>query len=361
MSRKYRSDPTDRTNPTDVKHPGNQNMRLSDIGEQGLIERIAAMYGPGASTPGLVTGIGDDAAVLKPDESSMLTLVTTDMLNENMDFILNSITPWQIGWKAVAVNMSDIAAMGGLPTWTFTSVGLRKDMSVDFVEDLYRGMADCVNEFGSALAGGDSNSVTGDMVLSITQMGKVEPSNLALRSGAREGDRLLVTGYLGDSLAGLKLILNYGIAEARKINDRLVKTHYEPMPRIAEARAAVETGFVHAMMDLSDGLGADLPKMCHASRVGARVYARQLPVSTDLIQSSLLEREDPVELSAGGGEDFELLIAVSPGSADKVSRAIHDATGTHVTEIGEITLGQPEIVYENGSVKPIHGGYQHFK
>jgi thiamine-monophosphate kinase len=335
-------------------------MRLCDIGEEALIERIVQENLLPKSGPGLVVGVGDDAAVLDLGQG-VLTLMTTDMLIEGVHFLLDPINPYELGWKSVAVNISDIAAMGGLPTWTFASIGFKPDTEVDFIDSLYRGMTECAGRYGSALIGGDTNSVNGDAVINICQMGEVEPGRLALRSGAGIGDRILVTGRLGDSLGGLKLILKYGLGEAARISNQLVKAHIMPTPRIAEARAAVELHDIRAMMDISDGLAADLPKLCKASGVGAVVYAEKLPVGDELRRAAEMLDADAADLAAGGGEDFELLMAVAPEDVAKVADSVESHTGTKVTEIGEIVEGLVEIVCTDGTRKPLKGGWEHFR
>lgn len=335
-------------------------MKLSEIGEEALIEHINRVFRLPKAGLGLVVGVGDDTAVLQPDLQGMLILFTTDMLTERMDFLLDSITPYQLGWKAVAANISDIAAMGGMPTWTLASIGFRPDTELEFIDELYRGMIDCITRYGSTLVGGDTNSVKGDAVLSIAQMGKVEQDRLALRSGACIGDRILVTGFLGDSRGGLELLLKYGIEKAVSISQPLIDAHYTPLPRVPESRDAVGTGAVHAMMDLSDGLGADLPKLCKASKVGAVVYADRLPVSDELRYAAGILGMDVTELAAGGGEDFELLLAVAPEDVQTVMDAVERVTGTRVTDIGEIVEGPVEIAYPNGGRKPLSGGWEHF-
>ena len=184
-------------------------MRLSEIGEEALIERLVKEHLLPESAAGLVVGVGDDAAVLDLGDG-MLTIVTTDMLVENTHFRLELIAPHQLGWKSVAANMSDVAAMGGVPTWTFVSIGLKPDTEVSLVDELYLGVTECASTFGSKVVGGDTNAVEGNSVISVTQLGCVEPDWLALRSGAQIGDRLLVTGWLGNSRAGLELLLKYG-------------------------------------------------------------------------------------------------------------------------------------------------------
>jgi thiamine-monophosphate kinase len=242
--------------------------------------------------------------------------------------------------------------MGGKPTYTFISLALRPDMDVEWVDSLYEGMQACAQEYGSAIAGGDTNSVPGEIAISVTQLGEAE--TVAHRAGARAGDRLVVTGHLGDSRGGLELLLRFGREESR-----LTAVHLTPTPRVAEARAAVGTGAVRAMMDLSDGLGADLPKLCKASGVGALVYADELPISDDLRAAAERLGTDPVELAAGGGEDFELLMAVGPEDVDAVIAAV-ESVGTRATEIGEVTDSEVEIVYPDGTRKPVGGGWEHF-
>ena len=334
-------------------------MKLSDIGEEALIEHIAECFPLPKSGPGLVIGVGDDAAVLSGGDE--YTIVTTDMLSEGMDFLFESITPYQLGWKSVAVNVSDIAAMGGIPTWTLVSMGFKPDTHVDFIDELYRGMIACTERFGSKLIGGDTNAVRGDAVISVTQMGKVKPENLARRSGARVGDRILVTGCLGDSIGGLELLFKFGIQKASEISGRLIEAHFMPVPRVPEANAVVSTHAVRSMMDLSDGLGADLPKLCKASGVGALVYAEKLPVSDDLRHAAEALGTSATNMSAGGGEDFELLMTCAPEDVGKIIDAVESETGTRVTEIGEIIEGPVKIVYPDGTRKPLTGGWEHFK
>ncbi len=329
-------------------------MKLSELGEEALIKRLAEQGFIAKSGSGLIVGIGDDAAVL-PGPDGMYTLVTTDMLTERIDYLPEWITPYELGWKCVAVSISDIAAMGGLPTWTFPSIGLKPDTEVESVDELYRGMAECARRFGSEIAGGDTNSVKGDDTFSITQLGQVEPDKIMLRSGAKIGDRILVTGHLGDSRSGLELLLKYGTEEARRKFAHLVESHVIPMPRVQEARAAVGTGAVHAMMDLSDGLGADLPKLCKASGVGAVIYADKLPISDELRRAADMLDMDATQLAASGGEDFELLMAVDPAAVDSVILACGSTT-----EIGEIVDGVIQMSLSDGTRQSLTSGWEHF-
>ena len=335
-------------------------MRLSDIGEEGLLAHLFLNHHIANKADGVVIGVGDDAAVLSADGSGMLTIVTTDMLSERVDYLDETITPYMLGWKSVAVNISDIAALGGIPTWTLVSLGFRPDTDVSYIDEIYRGLTDCIDRFGSQIIGGDMNSVIGDDVISITQLGKVEPSMLIRRSGAKVGDRILVTGDLGQSRAGYELLTRDGLAISMAKHKVVTEAHLMPIPRVPEARSAASTGFINAMMDISDGLGSDLPKLCAASGVGAVVYADKLHPSDALIAAADDMRMNSIDLMLSGGEDFELLNTADPENVSAVIDAIQTTTGTLVTEIGEIVETGIELLFADGTSKPIAKGWEHF-
>lgn len=334
-------------------------MLISDFGgENAVIKLIESKYG-GLADDRVVVGIGDDAALLRTGGDKLL-IVTTDLLVEGTHFRRDIIDPYSLGWKSVAVNISDIAAMGGVPTWAFVSIAL-PDMDVSFVESLYEGMNAVSSKFGSRIIGGDTNRVDGNIVINVTQLGEVEEARAALRKTAKPGDRILVTGTLGDSLAGFKLLDKLGLKSAQRDHPQVVERHIKPMPRIPEARAAVGTGAVHAMMDISDGLAIDLGKMCQASGIGAKVYADSLPISDALCAAADALGVDPVSLAASGGEDYELLIAAAPSDAKALARAIEDAAGTIVSDIGEFTDGACAVLTQpNGKETPLVPGWKHF-
>lgn len=335
-------------------------MRLSDIGEEGLLAHLFRNHHIANEADGVVIGVGDDAAVLTADSSGMLTIITTDMLSERVDYLDETITPYMLGWKSVAVNISDIAAMGGIPTWTLVSLGFRPDTDVSYIDEFYRGLIDCTKRFGSQIIGGDMNSVISDNVISITQLGKVEPGMLIRRTGAKVGDRILVTGQLGQSRAGYKLLTRDGLAVSMEKHRAVTEAHLMPIPRVPEARSAASTGLITAMMDLSDGLGSDLPKLCAASGVGAAVYSDRLHLSDALLAAVDDLGMNSIDLMLSGGEDFELLMTVAPGNVSAVIDAVQTTTGTPVTEIGEIVETGIEVVFADGSRRPITKGWEHF-
>jgi thiamine-monophosphate kinase len=233
-------------------------------------------------------------------------------------------------------------------------------VDVSVVESIYEGMYDVSNAFGSVIAGGDTVLSDCGIVINVTQLGIVEQDRAALRSGVKPGDAVIVTNALGDSLAGLQLLLKYGIDEAKRVSEFLVERHLKPEPRVWEARAAVETGKVRSMMDLSDGLSSDIRKLCEAPGVGARIIADMLPISEDMHIASARLDADPVTLAASGGEDYELLITCDAKDSDSIVKAIQ-GTGSSATVIGEIVDGSGAVlVSSDGSEGPLPEAWGHF-
>jgi thiamine-monophosphate kinase len=328
-------------------------MRISDFGgENAVIKLIGERYG--AEVGGsLVLGIGDDAALLR--DTDKLLVVTTDLLVENTHFRMDITEPYLLGWKSAAVNISDIAAMGGKPAYAFISMGL-PDVDTTVVEGIYDGLRDVCTAFHCAIAGGDTVGSSLGIVINVTVLGEVEPELAAKRSGAKAGDAIIVTNTLGDSRAGLGLLLKHGLDESRGISLFLVERHLKPMPRVNEARAAVRTGKVHSMMDLSDGLSMDITGLCTASGVGARVHADRLPISDDLAGVAESLNADPELLAASGGEDYELLLTCAASDVAMVLTAVPSAT-----VIGEIVDGDAvRLVHSSGEETPMPSSWQHF-
>jgi thiamine-monophosphate kinase len=334
-------------------------MRISEIGgEFGIIERLRGTYA-GAIGDGLAVSLGDDAAVLDAPADRQI-VVTTDMLIERVHFRRDWSDPYSIGWKAAAVNLSDIAAMGADPTFAFVSLGIPPDEPVESLDRLYDGFSDCLNRYGARLAGGDTNASPDVLVLSVTLLGSIPKSEALTRSGARPGDILLVTGTLGNSAGGLALLTEHGFPRAEKISQTLVQAHRRPQPRIFAGRAAAATHKVRAAMDLSDGLAGDVRKLCAASGVGARIETAQLPISDELRQAAESLGADPVHLALEGGEDYELLLAVPPGDVEAVKQAL-EAAGVSVSAIGEIIKGGQHIVTPDGAeMDDAALGWDHF-
>jgi len=335
-------------------------MQLADIGgEFGFIDRICETYA-GALGGDLALSIGDDAAVLDVPAGKQV-VVTTDLLIEGVHFRRDWSDFYSIGWKAAAVNLSDIAAMGADPTFTFVSLAVPADETVENLERFYDGLSDCLTRYGAKLAGGDTNVSPHGLVVNVTQLGTVPVGQALIRSGAKVGDHLLVTGTLGNSAAGFALLSQFGLVKAEKAAKEMVHSHRRPQPRVIAGRAARGTGLVHAAMDISDGLSGDLQKLCAASGIGARLQADALPIASQLRSAAALLEQDAVDMALNGGEDYELLLAVAPRDVKKVSAAVAE-TGMTLTVIGEVVRTGLHIVGLDGKTEPFskRHGWDHF-
>lgn len=314
-------------------------MKLKDLGEFGLIKRLADDIS--INDAQVVAGIGDDAAAIKAGGPKLI-LFTTDSLIENVHFTCSTITPYQIGWKALAVNLSDIAAMGGVPKHGLVSIGLPPQTPVDFVDSFYQGIKDLANKFKVNIVGGDT-ARSPQLIVNISLLGEVEEEYLALRSGAKAGDKVLVTGDLGGSAA-----------------HRLAGKHLPPRPRVEEGRVIVRRLWPTSMIDISDGLASDLRHICESSQVGAKIWSQKIPVSEKTRQMSEQSGKDFLRLALEGGEDYELLFTASPRRLSKLMSEID----VSMTVIGEITdqKGKLLLIDKEGKLHPLESkGYEHFK
>lgn len=276
---------------------------MSDIGEFELIDLIKRQF----SEPQGVTGIGDDCAIL-PQRDGYESLVSTDLLVEGVHFLLDDITPEQLGWKSAAVNLSDIAAMGGRPTATFLSIALPSSIDTSWVERFIRGYHEISDLYLTPLLGGDTTRSIDRLCINVTVMGEVRKGRARRRDMALPGDRICVTGNLGDSAAGLRVILQK--AKRDEFAKYLIERHYRPMPRVDFGFQLSLCEGVHAMMDISDGIGSDLRHILHASHVGAIVDVERIPHSPQLDEVCNREGWDWRQFAIGGGEDYELLFTL---------------------------------------------------
>lgn len=327
-------------------------MKLSELGEFGLIDRITK--GCVTAPERVVRGIGDDCAVtVTAGAGGLLSLLTTDMLVERVHFSREVITPAQLGAKALAVNLSDIAAMGGRPLDAFVSVAIPPDVEVTYLDRLYDGFKRVAGRFGVNILGGDTSRSASDLVISVALTGEVEQDKVLYRAGARPGDRIYVTGYLGDAAAGLDAAKNDRVAH------ELVRRHLEPEPHLDAGARIAATGQAHAMIDVSDGLAADLGHICRESGAGCRLERGKLnrSVSTELSQYCRAHQLDPERFVLFGGEDYVLLVAGAPG----LERALA-GSGTTLVELGRITEGDDLLLVEDdGSSSPLEpSGWDHF-
>jgi thiamine-monophosphate kinase len=311
-------------------------------------------------------GIGDDAAVIK-QFTGRDTVVSSDMLVEDIDFRLDATQPRLLGHKALAISLSDIAAMGARPRWALVSLAIPTDIwASDFVAELYKGLLSLADCYEVKLIGGDLSRTQGKIVIDSIAMGECAGGNAVLRSGAKPGDHLFVTGSLGGSAAGLRLVergARVGIHEledpdVRPIQELLMR-HLRPAPRVGWGLVLGEERLASAMIDISDGLSSDLHHLCRESRVGAILESGKLPIDPRVTALCGRRALDPLMLALHGGEDFELLFAVSPES---VPRLPHKVDGVGLTKIGEVKPESEGICVSEGSrvwdLKP--EGWQHF-
>lgn len=328
---------------TDLPH-------LPQLGEFGLIERFRALLG---TPPEGEVWIGDDAAILRAPGGTIL--FTADLLVEGVHFDLAWTSPEDLGWKALAVNASDIAAMGGTPRRALVSLGVRPGLDVGFLEGLYRGMQECCNRFTMAVAGGDL-SRAGELVISVALLGNPAGRRVIERGGAQVGDTICVTGTLGAAAAGLAML-----RAGREPRADLAAAHRRPVPRVREAEV-LRRFLPSAMVDVSDGFAADLGHLCAASGVGAAVEAGGLPlIDLTAIDPGLDPDLEPLGLALSGGEDYELCFTIDPERAEAAAAAVEEATGTRVHAVGEITGGGLVLRHDRGERPLPLGGWDHFR
>jgi thiamine-monophosphate kinase len=327
---------------------------VKDISEFDIINRLEKVLINNLSMTlpkDIKMSIGDDSAVITTDNG--LQVISTDALVENVHFIYAQIPMADLGWKSIAVNYSDIAAMGCEPVASVVTLGLKPDQKIEDIEDLYLGFSKIINEYGGSLIGGDI--VKSDtFFISITVIGKTNTGNTLTRANAIPGDVIAVTGHLGNSSAGYKLI--NGNNAKNDINLEFIKAHNQPIPRIIEGITALECGITTGM-DISDGLIKDLTKICVASDVAAEIYVDDIPVSNNL---KTLFPDTWLDLVLGGGEDYELLLI---GNRNLIQN-INKREGIDLSIIGSIHEGNSKVSVYNQKKEILDinlTGWDHFK
>lgn len=334
-------------------------MSLASLGEFGLIELIKNSF----DVPSGIKGIGDDCAVI-PQVTGLDTLISTDMLVEGIHFIRSDISAFDLGWKSAAVNFSDIAAMGGRPTGSFLSFALPRELDEAWIMEFIEGFRKMSEQAGDVpiatgsgacvpLLGGDTTASPGIICINVTVTGECRHGSAKLRSAAEVGDLVCVSGPLGDSAAGLQIVLdrqqNKECQDAvdKEIESYLLNRHYHPLPRVSEALSLSGNEGVHAMMDISDGLASDLMHILKASGKGAVIDLPSIPLSSQMSGYCSIRGLDRYALAAGGGEDYELLFTMEPSCRPSVP--------CHV--IGRICEGNA-IEWKGGSRD--YKGFRHF-
>lgn len=347
-------------------------MQLRQIGELRLLQEIRNRFSATDST--IVVNIGDDAAVIAPQKEKVI--VTTDMMNEGIHFDLSYTSAFHIGFKLVSVNVSDIFAMGGIPKYLFLNMAIKKDLEEEIFWELYDGISHAIDVYRISLAGGDLCAAKNEMVVSATVIGYGDKT--ITRGGASIGDKIYVTGNLGDSACGLE-ILKRLVDESKdkvrrskleilskefslklltsqvidwNIAEPLIRRHLMPVARDSEEIKRYAT----SMIDISDGLFIDLCRICDESNVGARIYLDRIPISDSMKIAAGLVGLDPLHLAISGGEDYELLFTASEEFEVSGQRS-----GTKMTCIGEVIEKDRIVVGKNGVESELKiEGYQHF-
>ncbi|MGD9054252.1 MAG: thiamine-phosphate kinase [Desulfobacterales bacterium] len=334
-------------------------MSLKKIGEFGFIKKISrgCLIRPNT----IVKAIGDDAAAFRCDPDQ-LALITTDLLVERIHFLREAISGFDLGYKALAVNLSDIAAMGGTAREAFISIAIPDDCHLDYLDDIYNGIKDLAAGFDVNVLGGDTTRSKIDLIINIVIQGVVPEAEILCRDAARPSDIICSTGFLGDSKAGLHLILNQIAADTQGLKS-LLKAHNLPQPHLREGRFLARQPGVHAAIDTSDGLSSDLGHIAEESRVGACLYADKIPISSNLKDFCARFDFDPVDYALSGGEDYTLLCTVAPDRAEDIRHNFESKFKRPLFAIGEITADkQLTLIDPDDTTKPITPtGWDHFK
>lgn len=333
-------------------------MKLKEIGEFGFIERFSLLFKD--LVKDTEVGIGDDCAII-PANDHEDWLITTDLLMEEVHFLRNSITPVQLGYKSLAVNLSDIASMGGTPVGSFLSMAIPEDIEVEYLDDFMKGYHQLSAAYQTPLLGGDTTRSVKYLAINICAIGKCAKGKARKRNMAKTGDAICVTGYLGDSAGGLQVLLNKLTSSAN--HDYLLGKHHQPEPRLKEGLLLAGDPAVHAMMDISDGIASDLKHILKASGVSAKIRTELLPLSRQLIQTAKEQNWNALELAVGGGEDYELLFTVEENKFDSLNKKFQNELGKPIIKIGQILPGNPEILWfnEDKEINLSGTGFNHFQ
>lgn len=349
---------------------------ISEIGEFGLIERLSAIAAPTlGNTPGIIEGIGDDCAVYRTGGPS-IQVATTDLLVEHIHFDLLTTPMHHLGSKSISVNVSDVCAMNALPEYALVSIAVPRNMPVEMIEQLYNGMAHAASLYGLAIAGGDTSSSPSGLTISITMIGQTREERLAYRKGARPGDLVCVTGRLGGSAAGLKLLMrerdfmmemlqnnepyNKDVMTELKEYAEAIRCHLLPEARTDIVQFFHERGIVpSAMIDVSDGLAADLRHICRRSKVGAHLDESRIPVLPEARAVADEFQDDALGWALAGGEDYQLLFTLPKERYEAI------ADNRDISTIGEILpqedgMQLTDIFGMTIDLEDSTGGFDHF-
>jgi thiamine-monophosphate kinase len=341
--------------------------QIGELGERALLRHLRARIPSGE---GVLVGVGDDAAAIA---TGPLTLITTDALVEDTHFKLEWTPPRLLGRKALSINISDLAAMGGVPRQAVVSLCLRPELTLQFLDALYDGLLERAAEAGLSIVGGNLASTSGPIVVDVTVLGLGD--ELLRRKGARPGDRIVVTGALGAAAAGLRLLAEGARLDAdgaltgtglwtessRIPVEHCLRAQLDPAPPWVLGRALAEQKLAHAAMDLSDGLSGDLLSLCEDSEVAALVDPSALPIDAHAASLTRARGGDSLGLALHGGEDYQLLLAVAPGAVPQVAE-LASMWEIALADVGEFVAGQAGVALRGkDGVRPLRPrAYDHF-
>ncbi|WP_202962862.1 thiamine-phosphate kinase [Tumebacillus flagellatus] len=336
-------------------------MKIREIGEFGLIDAITGLLDQGDDS--VVVGIGDDAAVTAYSKGSQV-VTTTDMLVEGVHFRRDTISDRSLGYKSLAVSISDIAAMGGIPKHAVISLAIPVEMEVERLQDLYAGVADVCRDYQTHVVGGDIVKTSGPFVISVTLIGEVEAGRALLRSGARPGDLLFVTGTVGGSAAGLDCLLQAEprVEAAEEDLRHLLQAHQEPRPQVSAGRLLLESGFCTSLNDVSDGLASECNEIAEKSGVRLVLEGESVPLHESVRRYAASRGQDPLEWALFGGEDYQLVGTMKPEGVAPLT-ALFAKNALSITVIGRVDeAGTPGVTLvrnaQKQELKP--RGFNHF-
>jgi thiamine-monophosphate kinase len=345
---------------------------IAEVGEAGLINHIADIVNVRVENAdlheNLIIGIGDDTAVYKPTPGKT-ALLTTDSFIEGVHFDLTFTSFQHLGWKAIAANLSDIAAMGGSPRYAVIAISIPKKISLEMIEEFYQGAAAACKKYSCLIVGGDTTASIGNMAVSVALTGEADEQKILYRKGAQPGDLICVSGHLGASHAGLKILQREKKRFLESSNPAefqpnlapfaiALEKHLMPKPRFDIAALLTEKVTTHCAIDISDGLASEVHRICTASKTGAKIYEHNLPLDSNTQQIAQEFTESPSTFALYGGEEYELLFTMTDQEFEKLESITSD-----VTIVGRITQQSEgiELVKENGEPEALpFAGWDHF-
>lgn len=332
-------------------------MDIKSVGEFGFIDEVSKRFR--SLVPTNLMGIGDDCAIIPANEDEEY-VVTADLLVEGVHFLRDTITPEQLGYKSLAVNLSDIAAMGAKPIGAFMSIAIPKDVSPQLLDGFTKGFLELSQKYETPLLGGDTTKSLRDLMINITVIGKCKRGEAKLRSGAQDGDCICSTGFLGDSAAGLNLLLNNH--KPQQDTNYFIERHNKPEPRINEGLWLAKHESITSMMDISDGVGSDLSHIAKASNLEAVVNIDRIPISEQLLNAYDTYNWNIHKLSISGGEDYELLFTINQEQLSEVLTAYQQQFGKPFYMLGVMRNGEGgSVVWQNDQSETFNfDGFNHY-